>query len=83
VHLYLNEELSSYQIARRTGIAPSTVRRKLKKLGISRNHREATRIQQQARFTCRLCGKSKPISELVMDRRYFPPIPCCKKCAGY
>jgi len=83
VHLYIDEELSSYEIAKITGISPSTVRRKLKKLGISRNHSEATKIQQQPRFTCRLCGKRKPISELVIDRRYSPPIPCCKKCAGY
>jgi len=34
-------------------------------------------------FTCRVCSKGKPISELVEDRRYFPPIYCCKKCAGY
>jgi len=34
-------------------------------------------------FTCRVCNKGKPISELVEDRRHFPPIYCCKKCAGY
>lgn len=83
MHLYLDEGLSSYEIARITGIAPCTVGRKLKKLGILRNHSEAAKIQQQPRFTCRLCGKRKPISELVIDRRYSPPIPCCKKCAGY
>lgn len=83
VYLYTKESLSTYEIANRIGIPPSTVRGKLRKLGILRNHSEATKIQQQSRFTCRLCGKKKPIDELVMNRRYSPPIPCCKKCAGY
>jgi len=85
--LYLDEKLSSYVISRETGIPVSTVKGKLKELGISRNHSEATKIQKQKReqlgFLCRLCGKRKPIDEFVMNRRYSPPIPCCKKCAGY
>jgi len=85
VHLYINERLSSYEIADRIGIPPSTVRKKLKKLGILRNHSEAIRIQKlrQPKFTCRSCGKKKPVNELVVDKRYSPPIPCCKQCAGY
>lgn len=83
--LYLDEKLSTYEIADRIGIAPSTVRRKLKKLGILRNRSEAQKIKrlEQPGFLCRLCGKRKPIDELVMNRRYSPPIPCCEKCAGY
>ncbi len=83
--LYLDEKLSSYAIARRIGIPSSTVRRKLKKLGILRNRSEAEKVKKlrQPGFLCRLCGKKKPIDELVMNRRYSPPIPCCKKCAGY
>jgi len=85
--LYLDEKLSSYGVARKIGIPTSTVKGKLKELGISRNHSEATKIQKQRReqpgFLCRLCGKKKPIDELVVNKRYFPPIPCCEKCAGY
>jgi len=89
--LYLSEELSSYEIAKITGIPSSTVRARLKKLGVMRNSSEATRVRQakrgkewmEANFTCRLCGETKPVSELVRDRRYFPFIYCCKKCAGY
>lgn len=85
VHLYINEKLSTYGIAERIGIAPSTVRRKLRKLGILRNRSEAQKIKRlrQPGFLCRLCGKRKPIDELVKNKRYFPPIPCCKQCAGY
>ncbi|MCK4403301.1 MAG: hypothetical protein KAV98_06000 [Dehalococcoidia bacterium] len=68
-----------------SGIPVGIIAGRLKRLGILRNHSEATRIQKlrQPRFLCRLCGKKKPIDELVMNRRYSPPIPCCKKCAGY
>ncbi len=85
VHLYIDEKLSTYEIADRIGIPPSTVRRKLKELGILRNRSEAQKIKrrEQPGFLCRLCGKRKPIDELVMNRRYSPPIPCCEKCAGY
>jgi hypothetical protein len=44
---------------------------------------EKGNMSKELMFTCRVCGKKKPISELVEDRRYFPPIYCCKKCAGY
>jgi len=89
--LYLSEELSSYEIAKITGIPSSTVRARLKKLGVMRNSSEATRVSQakrgkgwtEANFTCRLCGETKPVSELAEDRRYFPIVYCCKKCAGY
>lgn len=43
---------------------------------------EKGNMNKELMFTCRTCGKKKPISELVKDRRYFPPIYCCKKCAG-
>jgi len=85
VRLYVKERLSSYAIAREIGIPPSTVRRKLKELGISRNHSEAEKVKRlnQARFTCRLCGKTKSIDELVLNKKCFPSIYSCKKCAGY
>jgi len=83
--LYLDEKLSTYGVAERTGISVGTIAGRLKRLGILRNHREAEKIKRlkQPGFLCRLCGKKKPIDELVVNKKYFPPIPCCKKCAGY
>jgi len=85
VHLYVNEKLSTHEISEKTGIPSSSIRWRLKELGILRNHKEATKIQKwkQLKFTCRSCGKRKLVNELVIDRRYSPPIPCCKECAGW
>jgi len=68
-----------------SGIPVGIIAGRLKRLGILRNHSEAEKIKRlkQPRFPCRLCGKKKPIDELVKNKKYFPPIPCCKKCAGY
>ena len=85
VHLYVNEKLSTHEISEKTGIPSSSIRWRLKELGILRNHKEAAKIQKgkQLKFTCRSCGKRKLVNELVVDRRYSPPIPCCKECAGW
>jgi len=32
-------------------------------------------------FTCKHCGETKPLVELVVMRQYFPPISSCKACA--
>jgi transcription elongation factor Elf1 len=32
-------------------------------------------------FTCKFCGETKPLSELVLMREYFPPIPSCRACS--
>jgi hypothetical protein len=32
-------------------------------------------------FKCKLCGESKPISELVVLRQYYPVLSSCKECA--
>jgi len=44
---------------------------------------EKGNVSKELMFTCRICGNEKPLSELVEDKRYFPPIYCCKKCAGW
>jgi len=68
-----------------SGIPVGIIAGRLKRLGILRNHSEAEKIKRlkQPGFPCRLCGKKKPIDELVKNKKYFPPIPCCKKCTGY
>jgi transcription elongation factor Elf1 len=32
-------------------------------------------------FKCRFCGKTRPLSELVVMRQYFPQMSACKTCA--
>lgn len=32
-------------------------------------------------FTCKYCGETKPLVELVIMRQYFPTISSCKACA--
>lgn len=31
-------------------------------------------------FKCRFCGRSKPIDEMVVLTRFFPPIVACRDC---
>ncbi len=84
-HLYLSEKLSTYDIARITGIPVSTVQKSLKRLIVMRTISEAwiTRLGmgRAVTFTCRICHRTKPISEIVRHRSYFPFVHCCNKCA--
>ena len=32
-------------------------------------------------FVCKICGQINPLSNLTENRRYRPPIICCKECA--
>ncbi len=31
-------------------------------------------------FTCKYCKKSKPLTEMVVLARFFPPLVACKDC---
>lgn len=31
-------------------------------------------------FTCKFCGEQKPIEEMKVATRFFPPLPVCKDC---
>jgi len=31
-------------------------------------------------FTCKYCKKSKPLTEMVVLARFFPPLVACKAC---
>lgn len=84
-HLYLSEKLSTYEIARITGMPVSTVQQKLKRVIVMRTTSEAKMARLgmggEVFFTCRICHRRKPISELLRDGRYFPTVYCCNKCA--
>lgn len=32
-------------------------------------------------FICKFCGETKPLSEMVVMRHYYPPVSACKECA--
>jgi len=36
--------------------------------------------QRGITFTCNFCSRPKPIEELEVVTRFFPPLPCCKDC---
>ncbi|MFH1002946.1 MAG: hypothetical protein V1780_02250 [Chloroflexota bacterium] len=40
----------------------------------------AVKKAKESRFTCRFCGKSKPISELRVINRFSPPLVACRDC---
>ena len=85
IRLYVDEKLSAHEIGRKFGIPRNTIAKRLRKLGLTRSNREAqlARLDNHHGFTCRLCSRKLPLDELVLDRSYFPPVYCCKKCAGY
>jgi hypothetical protein len=31
-------------------------------------------------FTCKFCGKQKPIEEMKVAMRFFSPLPVCRDC---
>jgi transcription elongation factor Elf1 len=37
--------------------------------------------EKEISFTCKFCGETKPIVELVIMSQFFPPISSCKTCA--
>lgn len=32
-------------------------------------------------FVCKFCGETKPLSEMVVIRHFFPQVPSCKECS--
>jgi hypothetical protein len=36
---------------------------------------------QEIMFKCKFCGETKPLSELVLMRQYFPQMSACKDCS--
>ena len=31
-------------------------------------------------FTCKFCGKPKPLEDMRVIMRFFPPLPACRDC---
>jgi hypothetical protein len=38
-------------------------------------------LEKEILFTCKFCGETKPVVDLVVMRQFFPPISSCKTCA--
>jgi hypothetical protein len=32
-------------------------------------------------FTCKFCGETKPLQDLIVIRRFYPQLTACKECA--
>ena len=45
------------------------------------NKKTETPPPQEILFKCKVCGETKPLSELVIMRQYYPTISACKVCA--
>jgi transcription elongation factor Elf1 len=38
-------------------------------------------MEKEIVFVCKFCGKTKPLSDMVVLRRFYPQITTCKECA--
>lgn len=36
---------------------------------------------KETTFTCRYCGEEKPLTDMVVLSRFFPPVTVCRGCA--
>ncbi len=44
------------------------------------SNKRLDRNQREITFTCKFCGKPKPIEEMRIITRFFPPLPACRDC---
>jgi transcription elongation factor Elf1 len=35
---------------------------------------------EEITFTCKFCGESKPIGEMILQTRFFPVLASCREC---
>lgn len=44
--------------------------------------KKATKEQSDSEitFVCKFCGKSKPLSEMTLQTRFFPVLTACREC---
>jgi transcription elongation factor Elf1 len=42
-----------------------------------------TPVEKPVTFTCRFCGETKPLSDMVIIRRFYPHLSACSNCALY
>ncbi len=43
--------------------------------------REEESKAKEITFKCKFCDRSKPLDEMVVITRFFPPIVACRDCA--
>lgn len=85
LQLYNHKKMSVRQLSKKLDVPRSTVQLELKKIGALRTNTQAqaNRRMRGLTFTCKLCGETQALVNLVEDHRYFPFIYCCRKCAGW
>jgi|YelNatPaOPRAMG01_1025707.scaffolds.fasta_scaffold26104_2 hypothetical protein len=45
-----------------------------------RQRAEVKETEREIRFRCRICGTTRPLSQLREIRRFFPPLIACSDC---
>ena len=38
------------------------------------------KAESEITFLCKFCGKSKPLSEMTLQTRFFPVLTACREC---
>ena len=46
----------------------------------TKREKPETEKTREINFKCKLCGQSKPFSEMVVLNRFFPPLVACRDC---
>lgn len=95
VRLYQQQKLSCGEVAKKLTVlvgwkvTKSTVTRTVKDAGVTRSKSHARRLYNEkmgrikgniTMFTCKICDKNKPLSDLVENRMFRPTIYGCKYC---
>lgn len=85
LRLYQQQKMSCGEVAKKLSITISSVNRAIKDAEVARPRKEAQRayyekMKHMIMFTCKLCGKIKPLSDLIENRSYRPPIFGCEDC---
>ncbi len=46
----------------------------------SESKKPETQESKETTFRCRVCDQPKPVDEMMMVTRFFPPLIVCRKC---
>ena len=47
---------------------------------VVKKKKSETKVTKEITFRCRFCGSSKPLEEMGLLTRFFPPIVACRDC---
>lgn len=44
------------------------------------NEKSTTKVAREITFKCQSCGQYKPLKEMMVVTRFFPPLVVCQDC---